>query len=100
VLLSIAIIFMLTPFINLVQGPSTGAFLVRALGASIGVASVAAGPIIFLGMAIFCLVKDCSTRAIKILWFVIFLTTSCFGSAIYFFAVYRNYIRPGGIVQL
>ena len=101
VLLGIAVILMLTPWINLVQGATTGALLVRTLGASIGVASVVAGPAIFLGMATFCFIKDRSPRSVKLLWFVVFVLTACFGSAAYFFAVYRRYAKPSStVVQL
>jgi hypothetical protein len=64
----------------------------RMLGASIGVATVIAGPTIFFGMAIFCVVKDRSSRYIKILWLIVFFATSCFGSALYFLTVYRKQI--------
>jgi len=62
------------------------------LGGSIGVATVIAGPVLFLGMAIFCVIKDHSPRYIKILWFLAFFATSFFGSALYFFVVYRKQI--------
>jgi len=99
-LLGIEFIFILTPWINLIQGPARGPFLVRTLGASIGVAAVAAGPVIFIGMAIFCGLKDCSPRIVKVLWFLLFLVTSVFGAVIYFFTVYRPHFRNAGQVSV
>jgi hypothetical protein len=91
VLLGIDFVFILTPWFDMIQGGSAWPFL-RMLGGSIGVASVIAGPVILLGMAIFCVIKDRSPRHIKILWFIVFIATSCFGSALYFFTVYSKQI--------
>src|SRR3954469_23876179 len=79
VLLAVAVIFMLTPWIHAVQGPTRSSFFVRTIGASIGVASVLAGPTIFLGMAAFCAIRDRSRITNKVLWVFLFFLTACFG---------------------
>ena len=89
VLLGIAVVFMLTPWFDMIQGGSAWPFL-RMLGGSIGVATVIAVPIIILGMAIFCARKDDVSVGKKIAWFVFFFATAPFGSAVYFFIVYRK----------
>lgn len=53
---------------------------------------------IFCGMAIFCACMDHSIRT-KVFWFVLFFGTGPIGSTVYYFAVYRGYIkrkREGG----
>jgi len=42
------------------------------------------------GMAIFCVVLDRSPAVGKVFWFVLFFFAGPFGSAIYYFAVYRK----------
>jgi hypothetical protein len=49
-----------------------------------------AGIVIFLGMLAHLFLLDRSSW--KLLWLILFLFTACFGSSIYFFAVYRNQI--------
>jgi hypothetical protein len=54
---------------------------------------------IFCGMAIFCVCIDRSSILKKVLWFVLFFWTGPIGSTVYYFAVYRGYIkrkREGG----
>jgi hypothetical protein len=44
-------------------------------------------------MAIFCVCIDRSSILKKVLWFVLFFGTGPIGSTVYYFAVYRTYIR-------
>ena len=48
---------------------------------------------IFFGMAIFCAFKDHTSKGNKVMWFLLFLGTSAIGSTVYYFAVYRGYIK-------
>lgn len=99
VLLGIAAVFMLTPWFGMIQRGSAWPFL-RIVGASIGIATVIAGPIIFLGMAIFCIMKDHSSRYVRMLWLFAFFMTACFGAAVYFFSVYRKQVRSRPVAQV
>jgi TM2 domain-containing membrane protein YozV len=49
--------------------------------------------VLFFGMAIFCACIDHSSILKKILWFVLFLGTGPIGSTVYYFTVYRGYIK-------
>jgi TM2 domain-containing membrane protein YozV len=55
--------------------------------------------LVFFGMAIFCACIDRSSILKKVCWFVLFLGTGPVGSTVYYFAVYRGYLkrkRTGG----
>jgi hypothetical protein len=49
--------------------------------------------IIFFGMAIFCVRRDTSDFSAKALWFVFFLGAVLVGPAVYYFTVYRGYMK-------
>lgn len=50
-------------------------------------------PAIFFGMAIFCVFNDHTSIGNKVMWFLLFLGTGPIGSTVYYFAVYRGYIK-------
>ena len=70
-----------------------GAYPLRVFAGSVGVVSALAGPIIFIGMGIFCICRDRSPLRAKLVWGLVFIATSFFGSALYFFAVYRKQVE-------
>jgi hypothetical protein len=49
--------------------------------------------IVSFGMAIFCAFADRSAVGVKMFWFLLFLVTWPFGSIVYFFTVYRGFIK-------
>jgi hypothetical protein len=53
--------------------------------------------IISFGMALFCVFIDHSPVGLKVLWFLLFLVTWPVGSIVYFFTVYRGYIKRIGV---
>jgi hypothetical protein len=48
---------------------------------------------IFYGMAVFCACRDHSSIGRKALWFILFFLTGPIGSTVYYFTVYRGYIK-------
>jgi hypothetical protein len=82
--------FMLTPWFQQVEAVHTGKFILQVLGGSLGLVGVPATLIIIFGMAFFCVRKDVVSVGKKIAWFVFFFATAPFGSAVYFFIVYRK----------
>lgn len=85
--------FMLTPWFSQIQAVRQGALILRVLGGTLGVIGAPASLIILFGMVIFCVRRDPSSASAKVLWFILFLTTACFGAVVYFFVVYRRQIR-------
>ena len=49
--------------------------------------------ILFFGMALFCLIRGTSWFYAKVLWFILFFFSGPIGSLIYYFAVYRKYVK-------
>lgn len=79
-----------TQFVNnsrWANGPSAYLFI------ALTVMSIPSMILIFFGMAIFCVCRDSSSGSAKVLWFVLFLLTGPIGSIVYYFAVYRGYIK-------
>ena len=60
---------------------------------SIAVISIPSMAIIFFGMAVFCAFIDRSPISGKALWFVLFFATGPFGSVVYYFVVYRRFVK-------
>ena len=60
---------------------------------TIAILFILAMVIIFLGMAIFCILRGRSSVSGKIFWFVFFFFTWPLGSTLYYFAVYRRLVR-------
>jgi len=59
----------------------------------LGVLGAPASMVILFGMMAFCLSEDNSSTSTKILWFVFFFFTAPFGTAVYFFGVYRKQVH-------
>lgn len=94
--LGVFFIFMLTPLFHQIEAMATGELLLRILGGTLGCLGVPAGLVILFGMAVFCVREDRSSIASKIGWFFVSFATACFGSALYFFTVYRKQVAVGG----
>ncbi len=92
VCMGIFIVFMLTPWFQQIETLPKGKMLLQALGGTVGILGAPASLIILFGMAVFCVREDGSQLRTKIFWFVLFLTTACFGAAAYFFRVYRKQV--------
>jgi hypothetical protein len=90
VCMGIFMIFMLTPWFQQIEMLPKGKMFLQALGGAVGIVGAPASLIILFGMAVFCIREDGSRLRTKIFWFVLFLTTACFGAAAYFFKVYRK----------
>ena len=82
--------FMLTPWFAQVESIRGGVHFLRLMGGVLGVLVAPASLILLFGMMAFCVREDRSAFTTKILWVGLFLATACFGSAVYFFAVYRK----------
>lgn len=93
VLLGIAVVLILASY----QLGFAGSHPLGIFAGSVGVVSAIAGPIIFLGMGIFCIFGDRSPLRVRLLWGLIFIATSFFGSALYFFAVYRKQVTNASV---
>ena len=91
--MGIFMVFMLAPWFRDVEAMPHGDLVLRIAGALLGVTGAFASLVIFVGMIIFCLREDRSPTWVKVLWLILFLITACFGTALYFFAVYRRQIQ-------
>ena len=68
----------------------------NALGvlfAALLVLTIPCSLIISFGMAIFCAFADRSSVGAKVLWFLLFIVIWPFGSMVYYFTVYRGFIK-------
>ena len=82
--------FMLTPWFSQLSARPGGLLGLRILGGTLGVLGAPASFILLFGMMAFCARDDNSPRGTKVLWFVFFFFTALFGTAVYFFSVYRK----------
>jgi nitrate reductase gamma subunit len=85
--------FMLTPWFKELQGLPSGQLILRVIGGAAGVLGTPASLILLFGIAIFCIFEDSSSVGKKIVWFILFFATACFGAAAYFFTVYRRQVE-------
>ncbi len=90
-------IFMVTPWFQQVEALPRGRLFLQVVGGALGVVAAPAAFVIWFGMLAFCLREDRSRVSAKILWFILFFTAAWFGSAVYFFRVYRRQVRGPGI---
>jgi len=83
-------IFMLTPWFHEIETRPRADLLLRVSVSPIALLAAPASLIILFGMMIFCVRKDPSSAGTKVLWFILFFTTACFGAVVYFFKVYMK----------
>lgn len=81
---------MLTPFFDRIAAVPVGAAILRVGGGVIGVLGAPAAMILWVAMLIFCFKDSSSSISVKMAWSLLFLLAAWFGSAAYFFAVYRK----------
>lgn len=93
VCLGIFMAFMWTPWFHQFDSYRAGDIILRVLGAPLGVAGAPAALILLFGMVEFCIRHDKAPVSEKILWFIVFFFTACFGAALYFFVVYRKRVH-------
>jgi hypothetical protein len=93
VALGVAMAFMLTPWFPRLQNSASGELALLELGAPLAVVAGPASMVLILGMAIFCVREGRSSVWEKVIWFFIFFLTAPFGSALYFFTVYRKLLK-------
>jgi hypothetical protein len=86
-------IFMLTPWFQEIETVPRGRLVLQVLGGTLGVVGAPAALVIWFGMAAFCLREDRSHVSTKISWFILFFVAAWFGSAAYFFMVYRKQVQ-------
>ncbi len=89
----IFMVFMVTPWFGVVKSIQGGEVVLRFCGAVLGVLGAPAALIIWLGMTVYCVADDSSSKFNKAVWCVLFFVIACFASAIYFFAVYRKQVQ-------
>lgn len=93
VCMGIFMAFMWTPWFQQIELSRAGDIILRVLVAPLAVAGPFAALILLFGMVEFCLRHDKSPASDKILWFIAFFFTACFGAALYFFVIYRKRVR-------
>jgi hypothetical protein len=89
----IFVVFVLSPWFHYFETMPTGVLFLRVLGGALGVVGVPATMIVWFGMVFFCAREDRSRVSVKILWFILFFAAGPFGSAAYFFRVYRKQVQ-------
>jgi hypothetical protein len=90
--MGIFMIFMMTPLFQLIETMPHGDLFLKILASPLAVLGAPASLIILFGMAIFCVRRDRSLVGAKVLWFIFFLFTACFGAVVYFFTVYKKQV--------
>jgi len=88
--LGIFFAFMLTPWYRKIE--TAPPVVLSVLGGALGILSVTAIIVLIAGMAIFCVKEDRSRFSVKLSWFILFFLIAPFGSAIYYFFVYRKQV--------
>ncbi len=84
--------FMLTPWYRQIAAMPRVLLAVQWLGGALGVVAIPATLVLIVGMAIFCVREDRSRFSVKLSWFILFFLIAPFGSAIYYFFVYRKQV--------
>lgn len=95
ILLGIFLLFLLSPWLKPVETLPYAKLALKILGGTLGVVGALASLVIWFGMMIFCFREDDSPLRTKIFWFFIFFVMAWFGSAAYFFRVYRRQVQFG-----
>ena len=86
-------LFLISPWFEGVQALPKAKLALEVLGGTLGVVGAPASLVIWFGMITFCLREDDSRRSTKIFWLVLFFVIAWFGSAAYFFRVYRKQVQ-------
>ena len=95
ILVGLFMLFLLSPWFKQLWTIPQAKLALEVLGGGLGVVGALASLIIWLGMIAFWLREDNSPLTTKIFWFVLFFVTAWFGSAAYFFRVYRRQVQLG-----
>jgi len=86
---AVAVFFLLViPAYDRIQTNHLALLAIQVIGGCLGSVGSAAGLVIFIGM--FAYLLACDRSSSKQLWTLVFLLTGCFGSSLYFFAIYRR----------
>ena len=96
VVLGIFMAFMSTPWFWRLDAIPRADLPLRILGGALGVLGGPAALVIWFGMTACCMRDRTSSIGDKVLWFIVFFATAWFGSAVYFFSVYRPQVRRTG----
>jgi hypothetical protein len=96
ILMGLFMLFMLLPWFRYLQMVPQTKLAFEIVGGTLGVIGAPASLIIWFGMIAFCLREDSSPLTARIFWVVLFFLTAWFGSAAYFFRVYRRQVQFGG----
>jgi hypothetical protein len=83
-------LFMSTPYFQRVESMTHGDIVLKMLAIPLAILGAPAALFILFGMAIFCVRMDRSSVGTKVSWFLLFFFTAPFGSALYFFLVYKK----------
>ena len=97
--MGVFVIFMLTPWFRQIDALPKGDIVLRVLGGASGIVGAPASIVLWFGMVAFCLFEDPFPVSHKVLWFLLFFATASFGSATYFFCVYRKQQQEGAPVS-
>jgi hypothetical protein len=95
ILVGLFVLFLLSPWSKRLETIPQGKLALEVLGGGLGVVGALASLIIWFGMIAFCLREDQSSPAAKVFWFILFFVAAWFGSAAYFFRVYRRQVQLG-----
>lgn len=87
--------FVETPWFHRLEMVPSAVLLARVLGGVLGVIGAVTGLILWVGMAYSCARRDRSRFSAKVLWFILFFVAGPFGSAAYYFFVYKKQGRSG-----
>ncbi len=93
ILMGIFMLFLISPWFKDVQALPKAKLALEVLGGTLGAVGAVAAIINWFGMLTFCFCEDDSPLHAKALWVFIFFVTAWFGSAAYFFRVYRKQIH-------
>jgi hypothetical protein len=91
--MGIFMLFLISPWFKDVQALPKAKLALQVLGGALGAIGAVAAIVIWFGMLTFCFYEDDSSLRAKILWVFIFFVTAWFGSATYFFSVYRKQLQ-------
>jgi hypothetical protein len=92
-------LFMLSPWFQQTEAVPQARLALQVFGGALGLVGAPASLIIWFGMAVFCVREDRSRLSTKIFWFVLFFATAWFGSAAYFFSVYRKQVEGVSVLR-